>query len=58
MVPGQEANGNNLRGNLFDLLHDNAGPASVAQLDAPSDWRPGGCRFNPPLMSATFFRRD
>ena len=21
--------------------------ASVAQLDAPSDWRPGGCRFNP-----------
>ena len=23
-------------------------PASVAQLDAPSDWRPGGRRFNPP----------
>ena len=23
------------------------GPASVAQLDAPSDWRPGGCGFNP-----------
>ena len=22
-------------------------PASVAQLDAPSDWRPGGRRFNP-----------
>ena len=22
-------------------------PASVAQLDAPSDWRPGGCEFNP-----------
>ena len=22
--------------------------ASVAQLDAPSDWRPGGCGFNPP----------
>ena len=21
-------------------------PASVAQLDAPSDWRPGGHRFN------------
>ena len=21
--------------------------ASVAQLDAPSDWRPGGLRFNP-----------
>ena len=24
-----------------------AKPASVAQLDAPSDWRPGGRRFNP-----------
>ena len=22
-------------------------PASVAQLDGPSDWRPGGCGFNP-----------
>ena len=22
-------------------------PASAAQLDAPSDWRPGGCGFNP-----------
>ena len=22
-------------------------PASVAQLDAPSDWRSGGCGFNP-----------
>ena len=22
-------------------------PVSVAQLDAPSDWRPGGCGFNP-----------
>ena len=22
-------------------------PASVAQLDAPSDWRPGGCGINP-----------
>ena len=22
-------------------------PASVAHLDAPSDWRPGGRRFNP-----------
>ena len=22
-------------------------PASMAQLDAPSDWRPGGHRFNP-----------
>ena len=24
-------------------------PASVAQLDAPSNWRPGGSRFNPHL---------
>ena len=23
------------------------GPASVVQLDAPSNWRPGGCGFNP-----------
>ena len=27
--------------------NQNIGPASVAQLDAPSDWRPGGRRFNP-----------
>ena len=27
---------------LYDTL-----PASVAQLDAPSDWRPGGRGFNP-----------
>ena len=26
---------------------DTAEPASVAQLDAPSDWRPGGRGFNP-----------
>ena len=25
----------------------NVGPASVAQLDAPSDWKPGGRGFNP-----------
>ena len=30
------------------LLTFRAGlPASVAQLDAPSDWRPSGCEFNP-----------
>ena len=29
---------------LFVLSHR---PASVAQLDAPSDWRPGGRGFNP-----------
>ena len=28
------------------LLHK-VQPASVAQLDAPSDWRPGGRGFNP-----------
>ena len=33
-------------------------PASVAQLDAPSDWRPGGRGFNPLPRSATFFRGD
>ena len=33
-------------------------PASVAQLDAPSYWRPGGRGFNPPPRSATFFRGD
>ena len=27
--------------------HVSAGPALVAQLDAPSDWRPGGRGFNP-----------
>ena len=29
------------------LLHELHMPASVAQLDAPSDWRPGGRGFNP-----------
>ena len=29
------------RGNLNNL------PASGAHLDAPSDWKPGGCGFNP-----------
>ena len=35
---------------------NNVLPASVAQLDAPSDWRPGGRGFNP--RRATFFRGD
>ena len=43
---GQEANSDNL-GKFYDFLHNNWGPASVAQLDAPSDWRPGGRGFNP-----------
>ena len=33
------------KNDLFDYFH--MGPASVAQLDAPSDWRPGGRGFNP-----------
>ena len=34
--------------NLKKLMgHIAFGPASVAQFDAPSDWRPGGCGFNP-----------
>ena len=41
MVPGQEANSDNL--GIFTIIV----PASVAQLDAPSDWRPGGSGFNP-----------
>ena len=32
---------------LRDLIHHRYSLASVAQLDAPSDWRPGGLRFNP-----------
>ena len=30
---------------IFDPVQER--PASVAQLDAPSDWRPGGRGFNP-----------
>ena len=29
------------------IQHMFLGPASVAQLDEPSDWRPGGRGFNP-----------
>ena len=29
------------------LQHETSVPASVAELDAPSDWRPGGRGFNP-----------
>ena len=32
---------------LLELLSSEDRPASVAQLDAPSDWRPGGRGFNP-----------
>ena len=31
---------------IFHIYHSKL-PASVAQLDAPSDWRPGGRGFNP-----------
>ena len=41
----------------FELSHLDL-PASVAQLDAPSDWRPGDRGFNPHPRSATFFRGD
>ena len=32
---------------IFDLITALCVSASVAQLDAPSDWRPGGRGFNP-----------
>ena len=31
----------------FTKVFNRQTPASVAQLDAPSDWRPGGREFNP-----------
>ena len=31
----------------LDIVLTRTEPASVAQLDAPSDWRPGGRGFNP-----------
>ena len=31
----------------IDYRFKDGSPASVAQLDAPSDWRPGGRGFNP-----------
>ena len=33
-------------------------PASVAQLDAPSDWRPGGRGFNPHRGRHSFVETD
>ena len=33
-------------------------PASVAQLDAPSDWIPGGRRFNPRRRQHSFVEID
>ena len=33
--------------NLHKMLNAKIQPVSVAQLDAPSDWRPGGRGFNP-----------
>ena len=35
-----------------------AEPASVAQLDAPSDWRPGGRGFNPRGWQHSFVEID
>ena len=34
-------------GPCYDVLYSMLCVASVAQLDAPSDWRPGGRGFNP-----------
>ena len=34
---------------FIHLSLSTSGPASVAQLDGPSDWIPGGCGFNPHL---------
>ena len=31
----------------YNMTYTDLPPASVAQLDAPSDWRPGGRGFNP-----------
>ena len=41
--------GDNFEGDKFNQMSSvkYQEPASVAQLDVPSDWRPGGCRFNP-----------
>ena len=35
------------QGYIQNCVITNREPASVAQLDAPSDWRPGGRGFNP-----------
>ena len=40
-------NNNNNNNNKHIPLQNQDLPASVAQLDAPSDWRPGGRGFNP-----------
>ena len=32
---------------FLSVYHKTTEPASVGQLDAPSDWRPGGRGFNP-----------
>ena len=37
-----------IAGWLAEMPHSVASLASVAQLDAPSDWRPGGRGFKPP----------
>ena len=44
-VPGSVKNPHNNNNNNNNNSYK--GPASVAQLDAPSDWRPGGRGFNP-----------
>ena len=39
--------GTSITGEYYASVIKQLRPASVAQLDAPSDWRPGGCGFNP-----------
>ena len=38
---------NGMKESMFARAAQFGKPASVAHLDAPSDWRPGGCGFNP-----------
>ena len=38
---------NSIENTIIKLKFSHILPASVAQLDAPSDWRPGGRGFNP-----------
>ena len=44
---GNKGTGTPLGGPHFCLFNHLQKPVSVAQLDAPSDWRPGGRGFNP-----------
>ena len=43
------------KASLGHIYVNSKGPDSVAQLDAPSDWRPGGRGFNPCQGRQHFF---